>query len=222
MEVVYCHPMMNGYRAYAERFLASYLSFPPLVDHASTVVCNGGRPDAETEALFSPFPNLRLVEGNNIGYDIGAYITAAKESTADLIAFFGASTYFKREGWLLRMASAFQELGEAQYGAMGNRGDSNMNVKPHLRTTGIWMSPQLLNSYPHSVVCNEDRYSFEHGEKCFTEWVSLRGLKNWVVTWDGAYQWAEWDSFPNGFHRGDQSALLCGDRISEPPYHPVP
>lgn len=222
VEIVYVFPVGLGYESYAERFLASYLSYPPSIDHLSTVVCNGGEPDLETRGLFSLLPNVQFLPNDNSGRDIGAYIAASARSTANVIVFFGTSTYFKREGWLLRMASAYKQFGNAQYGCMGNRGDANVGVKPHLRTTGIWMSPALLNSYPHRITSNDDRYSFEHRDKCFTEWVKNQGLRNYVVTWDGAYQWEDWDSIPDGFHRGNQSALLCGDRISEPPYHPVP
>lgn len=188
-----------------------------MVDHVTTIVCNGSEPDCDAKGLFSILPNLQFMRHDNSGKDIGAFISACKQSTADMIVFFGASTYFKREGWLLRMASAFNQFGMAQYGTMGNRGSSN--VLPHLRTTGFWMAPELLNSYPHHI-SSEERYAFEHyGEKCFTQWVTDLGLKNYVITWDGAYLWEEWDSFPEGLHRGTQSAMLCGDRLCEPPYY---
>jgi hypothetical protein len=79
-----------------------------------------------------------------------------------------------------------------------------------------------MNGYPHRITQPDKRYEFEHGKTCFANWIKAMGLKAWIVTWDNEYLWADWDDIPNGFHRGNQSALLCGDRLSEPPYHPVP
>jgi len=219
-EIVYVFPLNSQhYLEYALRFIASYLDSPPMIDHQTTIVFNNGSPGNDDTALFCLFPNVKFLTDCQRGYDIGAYQLAASQSNASLIAFFGASTYFKRQGWLLRMARAFQDFGNAQYGVMGNRGDARVNVQPHIRTTGFWMAPDLMRSYPVKINSPEQRHPFEHGQNCFTTWVKNRGLRNLIATWDAVYPWELWDEVPNGFHRGDQSGLLCGDRISEPPYY---
>ena len=219
VEVVYVYPTVagNGYDHYAERFVESYLKNPPSVEHTTTVVCNGNPASLEMKGLFSLMQSTKFLVHDNSGYDIGAYQAASRESAADMIVFFGASAYIRKPGWLLRMVRAFDTHGEAQYGCMGNRGDAG--VRPHLRTTGIWCSPKLFNSYPHQITKPEQRHPFEHGPQCFTTFVTNRGLKNWVVTASGDWLWASWDDIPNGFHRGDQSDLLTGDHLSEPPYY---
>lgn len=220
--IVYVYPVCTGarYEDYALRFLSEYQKFPPGMEHQSVVVLNGGRASSEIFCLFSPLPNLQFLEHDNSGYDIGAFQMAARSIPCDMIVFFGASTYFTRSGWLIRMATSFQRHGNAQYGAMGNRGDNAVAVWPHIRTTAFWMDPRLMNSYPHIINRPEQRHPFEHGPNCFTSWVKQQGLASWVVTWSSELQWANWDSCPNGFQRGNQSELLAGDHICEPPYYP--
>lgn len=220
--IVYIYAAAAGqkYEQYAFRFLQQYQQFPPGMEHDSIVVLNGSRANSETRCLFSSLPNLTLLEHDNSGYDIGGFQLAARTFPCDLIVFFGASTFFYRPGWLLRMATAYQKHGNALYGAMGNRGDDRVKVYPHIRTTAFWMNPQLMNGYPIVVRENSQRHPFEHGSNCFTGWVRNQGLKAWVVTWNNEYLWKDWDSNPNGFQRGNQSALLAGDHICEPPYYP--
>lgn len=220
--IVYVYAVAAGaqYFDYALRFLESYHAHPPRMVHDTVVVLNGGRATSEIQCLFSSLPGLRFLEHDNSGYDIGGFQHAARECASDLAVFFGASTYFNGEGWLVRMATAFQRHGNAQYGAMANRGDLPVKVWPHIRTTAFWMDPRLLRAYPRVVTRTEERYPFEHGPQCFTRWVEQQRLKSWVVTWGKELLWADWDSDPAGFHRGDQSALLAGDHICEPPHFP--
>lgn len=217
---VYAGAAGRNYEDYAYRFVSDYHRFPPGLPHESVIVLNGSSPSSELSCLFSGLPKVRFLTHDNSGYDIGAFQLAARVVPCDVIVFFGASTYFNRPGWLLRMAAAFQLHGPALYGAMGNRGDIPVRVWPHIRTTAFWMEPSLMNQYPHKVQRPEERHPFEHGPHCFTNWVTKQGLKSWVVTWNRELLWADWDSDPNGFQRGNQSSILAGDHICEPPYYP--
>lgn len=218
--VVYIHvPGDPTHVGYAKRFVISYLEKPTRYPHDLVIVCNGSPPTAQTHELFAGVQPVRFVQHDDSGWDIGGYQKAAREVECDLMVFFGGAAYVPRSGWLERMVEAYLKHGPALYGAMGNRGDSRVNVYPHIRTTGFWLPRDLFNAYPIQVTRNEQRYEFEHGKTCLTEWIKAQGLKPWVVSWDGEYEWAEWDSFPNGFHRGDQSALLVRDRVSDPPYY---
>ena len=208
------------YLNYAGRFLHSYHEHPPQIEHSTVVVVNNEKCSGEISALFSSLPGLSLIQHDNSGHDIGAFQLAARTVPCDMMAFFGASTFFSRSGWLLRMAVAFVRHGNAQYGAMGNRGNLNVKVWPHIRTTAFWMDPKLFNSYPHRIVSAGQRHPFEHGPECFTGWVKKQGLNSWVITWANEFLWDQWDSDSNGFHQGDQSNLLAGDHICERPYYP--
>lgn len=219
--VTYVYPL-NGSGQYLElatRFLMGYHIFPAGVEHEVIIVCNGSPVTDEARFLFGSIPNVRFMEHDNSGYDCGAYQHAARENPCDLMVFFGASTYLKGPGWLRRMVESWQRHGAGLYGVMGNRGDLRFNVSPHVRTTGFWMPPALLNEYPTVVSQPGQRYAFEHGPNCLTTWIYRRGLMAWIVSWTGEYQQADWDSFPNGYHRGDQSNMLAGDKNSAPPYY---
>jgi hypothetical protein len=220
--VVYIFPLdgQGPYSYLGFRFMDSYHANKPGLDHESIVVCNGAKPTFEAHMLFGSLPNLRFFEHDNSGYDIGAFQHVAREIPADLMVFFGVSTFFRRAGWLKRMWDSYLNHGNAQYGAMGNRGNPAVNVWPHIRTTAFWMNPGLLNAYPTTVTTNAQRHPFEHGKNCFTEWLKARGHQSWVITWKLDLLWAQWDSDPEGFSRGNQSNLLAGDHLCEPPYYP--
>lgn len=222
--VVYVYAAIAGqqYDDYAMRYLQQRQDFEAGMDHENIIVVNGTKVTSEMACVFSSLPNCSFLEHDNSGFDIGAFQHAAREIPADLIVFFGASTYFKRPGWLKRMAESYSRRGIALYGAMGNRGVAQLGVSPHIRTTAFWMPPKLLNAYPVIVKSNGQRYPFEHGPQCLTSWVTNQGLKAWVVTWRDELLKDDWDSTANGFHRGNQSDLLACDHLCEPPFYPVP
>ena len=220
--IVYIYaPAAGKNDAYAMRFLDSYHANPPGLDHQSVIVLNGTPQTSETTCLFSSLPNCTFLEHDNSGFDIGGFQAAARAIPCDMMVFFGASTYFGRPGWLIKMATAFNRLGNAQYGAMGNFGDGAVAVWPHIRTTAFWMNPALMNACPIKVTRPEQRYPWEHGRNCFTEWVTKQGLKSWVVTFHMELLWPHWNLDPEGYARGNQSNLLAGDRMCEPPYWPI-
>jgi hypothetical protein len=183
---------------------------------------NGSRATSEAVCLFSSMQSCRFLEHDNSGYDIGAFQHASRNDSCDMMVFFGSSAYLKKAGWLKRMADTFDRLGDNLYGTHGNSGVARVGVSPHIRTTGFFVSPKLLNSYPQTVRSKCQRYEFEHGQDCLTSWCYRQGKRVYVVTWSGEYELPQWDSIPNGYHNGNQSDLLCGDRLTEPPYHPVP
>ncbi len=223
--VAYVFPNIGDehYVNLALRFLRTYHEFPAGVPHESVVICNGHKPTAETEFVFGALENCKVIPHDNCGKDCSAYQLAAWENpTADMMVFFGASTYIKGRNWLARMSQARQKRGDTLYGTTANRGNLGCGVYPHLRTTGFWCSPKLMNDHPLRVTDPSHRYPFEHGPDCLTEFAKKRGLTPWLVSWDGEHQEHNWDSVKNGYHNGNQSNLLVGDRITEPPFYPHP
>lgn len=221
IEVVYVCPLYSGpqYTAQAWRFINSYLLNPPGIEHNTTLVCNGCPATDDVMQLFKTMlPNCKLFEHDNSGFDIGAFQHVARSVPADMMVFFGSTAYVKGAGWLVRMAQAFLTKPECQFGSMGNRGNMAYNVYPHIRTTGFWMRPDTLNKYPTIVTNPGQRYPFEHGKDCLTEFLRKRAVKSYVATWHGIYESVYWNDDPNGFHRGDQSSMLSGDRLTEAPF----
>lgn len=223
--VVYCFPTHPAYYDAACRFLLSYDQYPAGIDHSLVIVSNGGPPSKEMRGVIDLFDHpVELYQHDNSGYDIGAYQAVARvKAHDDMIVFFGATAYIRGANWLKRMAEAFERHGPTcLYGCMGNNGDVPIGVWPHIRTTGFWLAPMMMNMYPMRVLHANQRYEFEHGRTCLTSWFREHGHRALMVTWNGECDWPGWNSIPNGFHRGDQSQLLTGDKISAPPFYPCP
>jgi len=222
--LVYVHPMtLESFQEPAARFVSTFLAHPPGHPHRLLVVCNGNRAQPVTRRLFAPLADAGITPEyathTNEGHDIGAYQFASRTHShaSDLMVFFGASTYFRRSGWLARMVDAWHKHGDTLMGAMGHRGVPN-GPAPHIRTTAFWLSPALFNAYPLRITRADQRYAFEHGHTCLTSWITSQGLTPLVVSWAGEHRWEEWDSH-EGYHSGTQSNLLVGDRMSAPPFH---
>jgi hypothetical protein len=219
--LVYCCPTEEfgpQYAELSERFVSTFLEYPPNHDFELVVVSNGGPPSPETLALFSGFP-VRFIEHDNTGFDIGAFQLAASQLTGELAVFFGVSTYFKRPGWLRRMADSFHKHGDTLYGAMGNQGNMPCKVWPHIRTNAFWISPGLMNLYPVKITKAEQRYEFEHGETCLTSWILNQKKRAWIVSFDGECPLYMCDLMAEGYHKGNQENLLVGDRMTTAPFY---
>lgn len=216
--IVYIYPFNGaGYLDLASRFLHSYHRHPPEFEHQTIIVSQGEAPNEETQYLFESLPNVSLMVHDNSGYDIGAFQHAARDIPCDLMIFLGVSAYIKCTGWVRRAVESYLKYGDTLYGCMGNRGVGE--IRPHIRTTGFWLNPKLLNRYPEIISRPEQRYGFEHGPNCLTTWISAQGKIPWVVAYDGEYAWQSWDNIPCGYHRDDQSNLLTGDRMTCPPFY---
>ncbi len=222
-KIVYVYPasVSPHFTDLALRFIESYNMNPPGLPHETIVALNASKCSAEIECLFSSFPNVTFLERGNDGYDCGAYQEAAARFPADMAVFCGSSTYFKHAGWLRQLTQAFARHG-AIVGTMGNKGNLATQIFPHVRTTGFVTSTDLMNRYPVRISRPEQRYGYEHGSNCYCNWLKRQGLQPWIVDARGrTYAEQDWDNIENGFHRGNQSNLLIGDRLSCPPYHPT-
>ena len=205
--VVYVYPLGESeYDLSAQRFVASYRDFPPLYDHSLHVVFNGPAPSAENIALFDGL-QAHFHRHDDSGWDIGAFQRAAREIDCELILCLGGNSYFRRSGWLRRMAGAVSSHGDGLYGA-----SASYERDPHIRTTAFWCDPLLLRAYPKRVRSYQDRYDFEASEISLTRLAEYVGLGCWLVTWCGEYAKKDWRSPPNIFRRGDQSNSLVFDR----------
>ena len=207
--VVYVYPVFGeNHDTCAKRFVESYKQCKAEYPHSLVMISNGGDPTAEQKSIFNV--RHKTLIHDDTGWDIGAYRKAAKEIPCDLMVFFGGTSYLRKCGWLKRMVESYLTHGEALYGAMGCASNCT-----HIRTTGFWMNPALLNEYPHPTTSERSsRYEFEHGANSLTSWIFGRGLKALMVTWNGEYEWQDWNGIPNGYRNGDQSQLVCGDRLT--------
>jgi hypothetical protein len=226
LEVVYVHVVGDaGSESSARRFVESALKYQPGAAVTWVIACNspyGNQLSQTMQDVFSKLGKVVYFKHDNSGYDIGAFQAYSRQSQADILLFFGKTAYFRRHEWAFPVLNAFRTCGEnAIYGTHGNMGDQRVNVSPHVRTTGFWLSPKVLNRYPITVKTPDMRYPFEHGPNGLTMWAWSQGMQVLVVDGDGIWQFPTWDDSTEGFHRGTQRALLFGDRLSEPPYYQV-
>ena len=222
---VYVFPTVAGpHFENAVRFITSYNMNPAGAEHRLVIVSNGGPPTLDMRSLISTLPREpEVFIHDNSGYDIGAFQAAARSYPCDMMVFFGTTAYLRGPGWLKRMVEAFERRGQAGlYGSTANQGNEAAHVFPHIRTTGFWLSPAIMNMYPLRVTDPSHRYPAEHGQNSITQWCRAQGYRAWMVTWDAEYEWPNWDSIPGGFHRDKQEGLIVGDRLTCAPYYPYP
>jgi len=219
IDLAYVYPCGEAHTQNFLKFLYSYANNPPLGIHSTAILTDLGPIDDTVELARAFFEKPVFFQSTDACLDIGRYQDYAKVSTADVILFCGGTTYFRKPGWLHRVANSVGKYGlDALYGSMCNTGDLRFAVQPHLRTTSFWIGRELFNRYPIKITQKEQRYEFEHGATGLTSWIRQQGLKAIVVGWDSEYVWPNWNQVRLGFHQGDQENLLFGDRLSQPPY----
>lgn len=211
ISVVYVYPLIGdpSHDANARRFASTYRKFDPEQDHSLHVVFNGAAPSAEHTGVFEGL-SAEFHQHDDSGWDIGAFQKAARDIDCDVIVFLGGTSYFKRPGWLRRMATSVRLHGDGLFGA-----SASYERDPHIRTNAFWCDPMLVRAYPRRVRSHADRYRFEAGAVSLTRMAESIGLRGWLVTWDGEYGKEQWRTPLNIFRRGDQSNALVWDRQFE-------
>jgi hypothetical protein len=190
---------------YCSRFIATYHEYPPELEHDTLVCCNGGPLRTELAILFHSLNAGFFPRENDPGWDISAYIDAARgpAAYADLMLCMGESCHFHAPGWMKRLAEAYAVNGPGMYGLFS----SNL-VRPHLNTSAFAVSPGLLAEYGKKPDGRKGRYEFEHGEQSFWKWVNAKGKPVRLVTWDGEWPPSQWRQPHNILWRGNQRNCL--------------
>lgn len=217
-EIVYCFPAGDSHLQYAWRFLNSYVMHPPQCEHSLIVLTDYGY-EQEASDIFALATNVRAVGTPDHARDLSRYEAWAHQSSAQCMMMLGGSSYCRRSGWGLVAYRAFQKLGNASlFGSCGHAGAPG--VRPHIRTTGFWASPALLRRYPGWPKNVVGRYGAEHGNGCLSDWVLSQGGQCWIINFGSEFPLSNPQGDPNGYARGNHSALLIGDKLTQPPYMP--
>ena len=226
--VVYCWPPGDAHYQWGRRFLLTYRQFPAMAEHDLILLTDPGTNLTEIASI----PNCSIFRSEAPGLDISRYQSFCAQSEHDMVFFCGGSTYCRYGGWLNLAVSAFDRLGRDNlYGAMGYTGSLAarlypqirfIQVAPHVRSTGFWCAPGLMNLYPGRVTRPNQRFPFEHGRNCFTGWVLAQGRRVYVVDGAGEHEYPNWNDSPQGYLKGEQKDLIIGDRRTEPSYYPFP
>jgi len=203
IKVCYVYPALDPgtYRPMAERFVQTYMEFPPgAADHEIIVLINGGHPNNQPiyDRLFSPLA-VQYLYHDNTGKDIGAFAAAASQLKCDLMVCLGAPIHFLRAGWLDRIVMVYEDNGPGLYGGWGFH-----QPTAHIRTTAFWLPPEILSAYPY-VIHDGNRYEFEHGGASILQFVKSLGMEGHMVTMDGCYPEPNW-------HHVERSRVLMLDQ----------
>jgi hypothetical protein len=190
---------------YCARFAATHHEFPPGAEHDTLIICQGGPLPTSTTVLFSGMKASMWPHINDGGWDVSAYIDAARGPCAeyDMMLCCGESVYFHRAGWLKRFVEAWEKIGPGMHGPF-----SSNSVRAHLNTTAFCCHPLLLKQYPVKVSNRAERYAFEHGDQSLWRRIAHNGMPVRLVTWDGEYEPRAWRYPQNILWRGDQSNCL--------------
>lgn len=191
-------------------FVESYLAHPPGYDHDTLIVCNGFVADERTRSIFRKLPQVRYVTHSNEGFDIGAYIAGAAQIQSDLVVLMGSNTFLTRQGWMKRFADAWKKFGPGMYGTFGS-----WEIIPHLCTTFLAVTPELLMRYPIKVSTKAERYDLEHGPNALWRMIHADEYPVKLVLFDGEFSWRDWRKPPEIYRRGSQSNCLGGFRITK-------
>jgi hypothetical protein len=212
IDLVYIYPMnaLADWEGYACQFIATYHDFFPGYSHNVVVICNGGRVTNAEASLFSSMPNIMFFHHDNSGQDIGGFRAYAKKSSADYLMMLGACAHFRRPDWLKRLVGVATKHGAGLYGTLVNN-----EVRPHVRTTGFFCPPALINHYDLPTNSKAEQYAFEHGPNCLTNLALSLNLPTMLVTWDGERGPKDWHNAPNSFRSGDQSNCLTFDKHTD-------
>jgi len=213
--IVYNYPVFGGeHDDYATRFVLSYMAFPPLENHSTYILVNGGALQPRMKNIMECIgciPNINYIEkSSNAGQDISGFQYASMFINYPKVMYFGGPAHFKRAGWLKRIAEAWQRHGPGMYGSVASH-----LQRPHLQTTGFLTSPDFIRRWGPMCVTREDRYGFEWGLNALWRKIVSWKMPAMLVTWDGEYPVGEWRKPANCLWRGDQSNCLSYFRHSD-------
>lgn len=205
MKIAICYVAVAGQRCAIDllaRFVETAHQYPAGYPFDFFVLCNGGKLSTAQQCCAAFLKPQFIERPNDPGWDLTAYMDAAEKlADYDLMGCFGESIYFHRAGWLKRMAETYS--GPGVYGTMASH-----LANLHLNTTGFFVSPKVLASFPSRPTNKQERYEFEHGRKPFWRWVEARGNSARLVTFGGVYASGDWRKPANGYWRGNQSDCL--------------
>lgn len=119
--VVYLYRFAEG-PAPARRFLDSYRAHPPGLDHDLHIILKGFPNRQALDAARALFGGLAIhtIELDDTGYDIGAYIAAARLVSNRVLLFLNTLSEILADDWLKHFDAALTMAGVGLVGATGS------------------------------------------------------------------------------------------------------
>ncbi len=204
-------------------FVKSYRHFDAKLPHTMYVIFKGFSSATQlkrAELVFSTIAH-RPIYLEDVGFDLGAYASAALRVEESHLCFLGTSSRINAEGWLLKLWRYLRQPDIGLVGATGNYeaavGGSIGFPNPHLRTTAFMISRgDFLKAYGGRTLADKGAaYSLEHGDNSLMAQCLSNGLKTVIVGRNGRgydpYFWPTSETF----RQGNQDNILICDGQSD-------
>jgi hypothetical protein len=145
--VFYLYRFAEG-EAPVRRFLGSYRTHPAGLDHDLHIILKGFPNQdalAAARALFRSLP-INAIEVDDSGYDIGAYITAAKMVANPKLLFLNTFSEILADNWLFSFGQALDLPGVGLVGATGSWQSASSGYE-----AAFFKAVRLLKSMGHTA-----------------------------------------------------------------------
>lgn len=206
-----------------QNFVNSYRNFDAQIPHNLYVIFKGFSSAThlkKAELIFSTIAHIPIYL-EDVGFDLGAYGSAALRTDESNLCFLGSSSRINAPGWLLKLWHYLRQPEIGLVGATGNYeaavGGSIAFPNPHLRTTAFMIGrSDFLKAYGGKTVADKSAaYSLEHGDNSLMAQCLQNGLKTVVVGRNGrGYEPYFWP-ISGTFRQGNQDNILIYDGQSD-------
>jgi hypothetical protein len=222
---VYLARGSEGWKAAAERFLVSYRNHPAGTIHRCFVILKGFSSQAEWEDARRLFANagFEIVERDDVGFDIGAYLGFAQAVTLEQLCFFNSHSEIIADYWLEKLVAY---LGNESIGVVGATGSFESLFalgpefpdfpNPHVRSNAFAIRrDDLLRIIGESPIATKiDAFRFESGAAGLTRRMLAAGYEVAVVGRNGRAYEPQWWPSSGTFRQGRQDNLLVADNVT--------
>ncbi|EEF22638.1 conserved hypothetical protein, partial [Ricinus communis] len=159
--VVYLARVAHGIDAF-KPFAESYIKHPAGYEHELILLGKGMTKKGEhaaTSALFGNAPH-RIIEVSETGYDIHAYLKAAKLLDHDYVLFCNTYTEFASDNWLAKMMEYAVKPNVGIVGASASYESIYSSTKLYHKL--LWLAGKKLIHYDESIATQYSHFLNYH------------------------------------------------------------
>jgi hypothetical protein len=223
--MVYLARGSQGWKTAAERFLASYRRHPAGTPHRCFAILKGFASQAEWEDARRLFENagFEIVERDDVGFDIGAYLGFAQTVTLEWLFFLNSQSENIAD---YRLEKLVVYLGNENIGVVSATGsfESLCALGPefpdfpnaHVRSNAFAVRREdllrIIGEFP--IATKVDAFRFESGRAGFTRRMLDAGYEVAVVGRNGRAYEPQWWPSSGTFRQGRQDNLLVADNVT--------
>lgn len=215
----------KGFGTSLDRFIASYATCPPGIDHRLYVILKGFSSTADLNQARNALSGIDHSEifVDDAGFDLTAYSAAADQVSESSVCFLNTNSQPLCKNWLAKLTIAFHLPGVELAGATGSfeslRSDDPKSTSfptfpnVHLRSNALIIRRELFQAITEGLAIKDktDAHLFESGPRSMTRQILQRGSRVLVVGRNGRGYAPNWWPFSDTFRLGQQSNLLVAD-----------